>query len=771
MSMPAREEQSRSIRREIEVTGIVQGVGFRPYVYRLAAEHRLAGQICNTSAGVAIEVEGAPEAVEEFVSRLPVGAPPLARITGVAVRELPCGHDSGFRIVPSRPGQRPRVLISPDIAICEDCLRELFDPADRRFRYPFINCTNCGPRYTIVRRIPYDRARTSMSVFPMCPACRAEYEDPANRRFHAQPNACWDCGPQVELWDNRGQRLPAADPIAEAAARLTAGAIVAVKGLGGFHLACDAADVAAVERLRERKRRVEKPFAVMVPDLSAVEALCELDGDSRAALLSPERPIVLLPKKARGPAEEAVAPFNRYLGVFLPYTPLHHLLFAAGSPRALVMTSGNVSEEPMAIGNREALARLAGLADFFLLHNREILQRADDSVVRVAGGRVRTLRRSRGYVPVPVFLKGNVPPILAVGGELKNTVCLTRGRHAFLSQHIGDLENLESYNFFEEVICHLQQVLEITPRIVAFDLHPDYFSTRWARARNGVELVGVQHHHAHIASCMAENHLQGRVIGVALDGTGYGTDGRIWGGEVLVADEGDFERVAHLAYVPMPGGAAAIREPWRMAVAYLAQHFGEEFLRLPIPFVQELDRRRAETVLAMMRRGCNAPLTSSCGRLFDAVAALVGLRHRVNYEAQAAVELEMSMAGSGEDATAYPLELRPAPGGWEIDSRALFEALVRDVSEGSPAGVISRRFHNALVEVFARLAVRVRKGTGLGRVCLSGGTFQNAYLLERLTARLSADGFRVYQQAQVPANDGGLSLGQAFVAAHRAQSA
>jgi hydrogenase maturation protein HypF len=755
------------VRRGVEVTGIVQGVGFRPYVYRLARERGLSGRICNNAAGVEIEIEGDASGVEDFLARLPREAPPLARITGINVRELECRRDESFHIVASEAGAERRVLISPDIAICGDCLRELFDPRDRRYLYPFTNCTNCGPRYTIVRDIPYDRARTSMSVFPMCPACRAEYEDPANRRFHAQPNACWDCGPRVVLTDSSGRAIAAPDAIAEAAARLQAGACVAVKGLGGFHLACDATNAEAVARLRERKRRVEKPFAVMAPDLETVGMLCELDGASRELLLRPERHIVLLRWKRPSAIADSVAPWNRFLGVFLPYTPLHHLLFAAGRFTALVMTSGNLSEEPIAIGNQEALERLSGLADFFLLHDREILLRSDDSVVRVANGRARQLRRSRGYVPVPVFLSEQVPPILAVGGELKNTLCLTRGSHAFLSQHIGDLENLESYRFFEEVVAHLESILEIEPRIVAYDLHPDYFSTRWALAQKGVELIGVQHHHAHIAACMAENHLDGRVIGFALDGTGFGTDGRVWGGEALLADYRGFERAAHLAYVPMPGGAAAIREPWRMAVSYLLHHFGSAILDLDIPFLRRLDRRRAEALARMTERGVNSPLTSSCGRLFDAVAALAGVRDFVNYEAQAAMELEMCMDGAADEA-GYPLALKQAKDGWEIDTLPLFEALLKDLKGQVPAGAISRRFHNGLVEVFARLALLLREETSLNRVCLSGGTFQNVYLLERLTNRLSAEGFEVFTHAEVPAGDGGLSLGQALVAACRA---
>ena len=782
------------VRRRIEVSGIVQGVGFRPYVYRLATGRHLRGTIRNTSAGVTIEIQGPAETVQDFVEHLPAEAPPLARITSLAVHEVPCvvvhiGGDQDFRIVHSAEGEEVRTLISPDVAICSDCLREMFDANDRRYRYPFINCTNCGPRFTIIRDIPYDRPSTSMAVFPMCPDCLAEYEAPLNRRFHAQPNACWECGPRVELWDKSGKRIECRDPIAEAVSALHAGLVVAVKGLGGFHLAADATNPAAVALLRQRKRRVEKPFAVMVPDLRAAGEICELDGAASAVLQSIQRPIVLLPKKLRpgGDASiipDEVAPFNRYLGIFLPYTPLHYLLLADGGFKALVMTSGNQSEEPIAIDNQEAVDRLNGLADRFLVHNRDILLRCDDSVVRVAGGIPRQLRRSRGFVPVPVFLKDDPnaddqtrndrPSVLAVGGELKNTICLTKGQHAFLSQHVGDLENAESCSFFHEAIEHLERILEIRPEIIAYDLHPDYFSTKWALQQSGTKLVGVQHHHAHIASCMAENHLDGRVIGFALDGTGYGTDGNIWGGEVLIAGYEDFERAAHFEYVPLPGGAAAIREPWRMAASYLAHHFGREFLKMEfmkfdIPFVRQLNRPKVGVLLRMMEQSVNSPLTSSCGRLFDAVAALIGIRQQVNYEAQAAIELEMAIGSSEtvalEKDGGYRLQLLPDNDHWIISTRPLFEGLLDDLGRNVPVGAISWRFHNGLVDGFVELATLLREKTALHRVCLSGGTFHNAYLSERLEARLSEVGFKVFTQKEVPSGDGGLSLGQALVAA------
>jgi hydrogenase maturation protein HypF len=757
------------VRRRIHVAGIVQGVGFRPYVYRLATERHLAGQIANTSTGVVIEVEGAAEVVNDFLSSLPTQAPPLVLVTNIRVVEIHRTGESEFCILPSDPSASVRTLISPDIATCEDCLRELFDPADRRYHYPFINCTNCGPRFSIVSELPYDRPQTSMSVFPMCPRCLAEYEDPRNRRFHAQPNACWQCGPQLEFCDSRGQRLFVEDPIAEAVARVRAGDIVAVKGLGGFHLAVDATNSGAVERLRDRKRRIEKPFAVMVSDLETVSRFCMLGAEERELLYLPQRPIVLLPRRNPCPMADSVAPFNSELGIFLPYTPIHHLLFKDSELQALVMTSGNSSEEPIAIGNSETVARLGDIADWFLLHNREILLRCDDSVLRRTGGRTRQIRRSRGFVPVPVFLKREFPPTLAVGGELKNTICLLREREAFLSQHIGDLENAESYKFFQEAVDHLQRILEIQPEIVAYDLHPDYFATCWARKQSRMQGVGVQHHHAHIASCMAENHLEGRVIGFALDGSGYGTDGRIWGGEVLLTDYMDFERAAHFAYVPLPGGTAAIREPWRMAVAHLRASFGRDLVKLPIRFFQRVPARRVLAVLQMMERGVNSPLTSSCGRLFDGVAALINLRYKVNYEAQAAVELEMcrdeTVAGQP-----YPFGLSEAGGPLQIDARPVFRAMVEDLLRGATAGEISQRFHDGLIEVLARIARLLHERTSLNTVCLSGGTFQNAYLANGLDHQLQCDGFKVYTHSKVPAGDGGISLGQAVVAAHIARA-
>jgi hydrogenase maturation protein HypF len=754
------------VRRRIHVSGIVQGVGFRPFVYRLASARRLAGQIANTAAGVVIEVQGPDEAVDDFLNRLPAEAPPLALITALDVVDVGLNGDGEFRILPSEKSESVRTLIPPDIAICQDCLRELFDPNDRRYLYPFINCTNCGPRFTIVRSIPYDRPQTSMAVFHMCPRCRAEYADPLNRRFHAQPNACWDCGPRVELWDAGGRRMSCADPIEEASVQIQVGAVVAIKGLGGFHLAVDATNTEAVRRLRARKHRVEKPFAVMVPNPRIAGIFCELDTHDGDLLMRPEHPIVLLRRKESGGIPADVAPSNKFLGVFLPYTPLHHVLFAKSRLRAMVMTSGNLSEEPIAIGNSEAVERLAGVADYFLVHDREILCRCDDSVVRRVGGRVRQLRRSRGFVPVPVFLKKKLPATLAVGGELKSTICVLKGDEAFLSQHIGDLENVEAYKFFQESVEHLQKILEVRPSIIAYDLHPDYLAARWALAQNELKAAGVQHHHAHIASCMAENHLEGRVIGFALDGTGYGTDGRIWGGEVLLADYLDFERAAHLAYVPLPGGAAAIGEPWRVALSYLREAFGPELLKLHIPFLRQIPEKKVLTVLQMLERQVNSPLTSSCGRLFDAVAALSNVRHEINYEGQAAIELEMCRDESS-GGQPYPFAMSESGGVLQVDSRPLFRAIVEDLLHGATAGEVSQRFHDGLIDVLSRIAVKLRDRTSLNSICLSGGTFQNAYLAARLEQRMSEMGFDVFTHSQVPAGDGGLSLGQAVVAAHR----
>ncbi|MCU0580707.1 MAG: carbamoyltransferase HypF [Desulfobacterota bacterium] len=753
---------SLKARYRVSIQGIVQGVGFRPFVYQLARSRHLTGYVTNTSHGVELEIEGEVPVLDDFLRAVGGEAPPLARITALDVQPLPPQGDLEFTIRKSRAQDTRSALISPDTAVCPDCLRELRDPLDRRHRYPFINCTNCGPRYTIITDIPYDRRNTTMASFAMCPDCAAEYGDPLNRRFHAQPNACWQCGPQVALQDRSGQRIAASDPIGETARLLREGHIVAVKGLGGFHLAVTATREEAVRRLRARKHREEKPLALMCPDLETVRSLAHVEEMEAETLLSRERPIVLLRKKEPNSIAPSVAPGNRYFGVMLPYTPLHYLLLDQGLS-ALVMTSGNLSEEPICIDNDEAFERLSGIADYFLVHNRDIHLRSDDSIVQRVSGVLRPLRRSRGFVPVPVFLREPVAPILACGAELKNTVCLTKGDRAFISQHIGDLENLETLDFFKLTIDHLKQILKIEPEIIAYDLHPDYLSTRFALEQTGIELIGVQHHFAHMVGCLAEHDLNEKVIGLSLDGSGYGTDGRIWGGEVLVGDPGTFERRGHLEYLPLPGGARAIREPWRMAVSYLYQAFGEELLDLDLPLLQRIGHSKIEVLLPMIRKGINSPLTSSCGRLFDGVAALIGLRDTVAYEGQAAMELEMMQSADVEDF--YDVEADRMDGVYRLRPQAIIRGVVADLQRGVTGERISRRFHLTVTEAFAQVCGRLREDTGLEKVALGGGVFQNRTLLTEMETRLRRDGFQVFSKTLVPTNDGGISLGQA-VAAH-----
>jgi hydrogenase maturation protein HypF len=754
--------------RRVQVRGIVQGVGFRPFIFQLAEAGRLSGHVANTSSGVQIHIEGPLERIEAFVQAIAAQAPPLAQIIAVESRRAAPEHYTDFQIRPSRDEDDRSALISPDVSICGDCLRELQDSQDRRYRYPFINCTNCGPRYTIIDDVPYDRPKTSMRHFQMCPACQAEYDNPRDRRFHAQPNACDKCGPQIMLQNAEGAIFKGPDAVGEAARCLMDGLIVAIKGLGGYHLAADATNNAAVERLRRRKHREEKPLALMAPDLRTIRQFARIDADEIEVLTSPQRPIVLLRKRSPAAIAEAVAPRNAWYGVMLPYTPLHCLLLSHGFT-ALVMTSGNLSDEPIAIANADARERLSPIADALLSHDREIYLRCDDSIVRKTDGVTRFLRRSRGYVPMPVFLRHKQAPVLACGAELKNTVCLVTEDRAFVSQHIGDLENLATFDFFRATIDHLERILAVSPRIIACDLHPDYLSTRYARERNDLPLIQVQHHHAHIVSAMAENHLEGQVIGLAFDGTGYGPDGTIWGGEVLVTETGRFVRAGFLAPVPMPGSAAAIKEPWRMAVSYLAHTFGDRFRDLDIPFLAAIDRRQADLLVAMGRKGINAPLTSSMGRLFDGVAALVGLRHQVAFEGQAAMELEM--AAGADDSGIYDYGWEQTGDSRQIDIRPIIEGVVADLQQGTPVPHISRRFHATLAALFSAFCDEIRNQTGLARVVLSGGVFQNAILATALSRRLAQSGFQVYTQRLVPPNDGGLSLGQAVAAAVMSQGA
>ncbi|MBW2265477.1 MAG: carbamoyltransferase HypF [Deltaproteobacteria bacterium] len=744
------------------IKGIVQGVGFRPFIYNLALANNVKGFVSNTSQGVYIEAEGVRESLDAFLSAIPEEKPPLALIVSIETAEQPTKKYSDFTIQKSESQEQRRTLISPDVCVCGDCLTELFDPNDRRYGYPFINCTNCGPRYTIIKDIPYDRPFTAMKQFKMCPACQTEYDDPGNRRFHAQPNACWDCGPIVRMWDREKQEVYADDPIGHARALLKEGKIVAVKGLGGFHLAVDATNNEAVKRLRERKHREEKPLAVMVAKLEHIKQFARVSEGEKQLLNSIQRPIVLLEKLANDKIAEEVSPRNRNYGVMLAYTPLHYLLLQGDELSALVMTSANISEEPIAIDNGEAFEHLRNIADYFLNHNRDIYLRSDDSITRVVDEIPRQIRRSRGYVPIPTFVKDALEPILACGAEWKNTICLTRGDQAFLSQHIGDLENLETLNFFEMTVNHLKRILEIEPEIIAYDLHPDYLSTQYALKQTSMVRIGIQHHHAHVVSAMAENGLTGPVIGIALDGTGYGTDGHIWGGEVMVVEPHRFERYGHFAYVPMPGGAAAIKKPWRMAVSSLYDAFGEAFIEMNLPFLKSIPKERLKILIAMIEKGVNTPLTSSCGRLFDSVAALTGVRNYVAYEGQAAVELEAMADGDME--RVYPFEIRKTSDVEQFLTEPIIRAVAEDVREGCSQGLISATFHNTLVALFLEVCQRARTTHGLSQVVLSGGCFQNARLLVQLTRALETDGFEVYGQAAVPCNDGGIALGQAVAA-------
>jgi hydrogenase maturation protein HypF len=752
----------------------VQGVGFRPFVYRLATEEGLAGSIGNDTDGVTIEVEGTSAHLAKFLERLQVEVPPLARIDSIVASDLAITGAHGFRIVASEVLGRVSTGIPADAATCADCLRELLHPADRRFRYPFLNCTNCGPRFTITRRIPYDRPQTSMAKFIMCAACQAEYDDPLNRRFHAQPNACSGCGPHVWLESADGSPIPCSDPVQETIDRLLAGHVIAIKGIGGFHLSVDATNEDAVRRLRDRKHRYGKPFAVMVRDLDAARVLSELGPEEESLLQTPARPIVLVRAHADNGIAPAVAPGIPWLGVFLPYAPLQHLLFADKRVKALVMTSANLSEEPIAIDNDEARTRLGSVADVFLMHNREILQRCDDSVAAIVDGAPQLIRRARGYVPLAVPLPLDSPPLLAVGGHLKNVFALARGKLAYQSQHLGDLENLTGLEFFRESLTHLMRTFEIEPQAVAHDMHPGYLSTSWAKEwaeERGLPLIAVQHHHAHIAACMAENRLEGPVIGLALDGTGYGTDGRIWGGEVLITRLDGFERFAHLDYVPMPGGEAAIREPWRMALGHLHSAgfdvTGSTVLNLlgtKEPDVRVLSR--------MMSRGVNSPLTSSLGRLFDAVAAVVLRRVEVDYEAQAAIELEGIAADEPDDLdipSDYEMELRV--GDWSrreptcLSAVPLWRSLLDDLRNGAEPARVAAHFHASIAIGFVQTAAQARAAIGIEQVVLSGGCMHNRRLAHLLRAGLEAEGFRVFQHLQLSPGDGGLSYGQAVVAA------
>ena len=765
------------VRKRIEVRGIVQGVGFRPFVYRIAKRCDVRGWVLNSSDGVVIEAEGGD--VGQFLTILRTELPPLARIDQFLITDHAPLGDLDFVIQHSVAVDGRFALVPPDVATCVDCTTDFTSPENRRYGYPFTNCTNCGPRYTIIRDVPYDRLNTTMVEFGMCARCQAEYEDPLNRRFHAEPNACPDCGPSLALLAGEELASGAAPVFAaghesmailgRARQLLREGRIMAIKGLGGFHIACDAANELAVSHLRERKRRSGKAFAIMVRSLEAAERFCMVTAADRALLEGPRRPIVLLARRADSAIAQSVAPGNSRLGAMLPYTPLHHLLFDE-SLEALVMTSGNMSEEPIVSRNEEAWARLHTLADCFLLHNRAIRTRVDDSVLQIFEGREYPVRRSRGYAPDPIALAvpgaKALPEVLACGGELKNTFCLIKEPYAILSQHIGDLENLETMEFFRETLEHLRRFFRVTPVAVAHDLHPGYLSTRFALNESGLPAIGVQHHHAHIASCMGDNGIEGKVIGVALDGTGYGMDGKIWGGEFLVADFLDFERCGHLRYVPLAGGDSGVRQPWRSALAYLRDAFGEDASKLPLALFRDVPAKHLRVVEAMIARDIQTVATSSCGRLFDAVSSLLGIQHETSYEGQAAIELE---AAASDCSGVYSFAIEDgAP--FQVDMRTTIEAIVHDVTGGVATGEISARFHLTMAHVIAACCERMRSSHGFTRVCLSGGTFQNLRLLSHTTALLREQGFDVFTHHQVPTNDGGLALGQALIAAHRYHS-
>ncbi len=734
----------------------MQGVGFRPFVYGLAMRLGLAGLVGNDERGVFIEVEGGSALVEEFLAALTGDAPPLAVIERISTGPAPVTGRRTFVIAPSAAGGDRHALVSPDTATCDACLRDLTDPADRRCGYAFTNCTGCGPRFTIVRDVPYDRANTTMAGFPMCADCAREYHDPADRRFHAQPVCCPACGPRLRFVGPVGGD----DPLERAVRLLREGGVLAVKGLGGYHLAAVAADEPAVAALRSRKHREDKPFAVMAGDAAAVRRLCVVDPAEERLLTGCARPVVLLRRLPGASVAPSVAPGNRWLGMLLPYTPLHHLLLRALG-RPIVLTSGNVSDEPIAYRDDDALERLGGIADAFLTHDRPIHIRTDDSVVRVFRGRDLPIRRSRGYVPHPLPLaRAARRPVLACGAELKHTFCLVKDDRAFVSHHIGDLENYETLRSFTEGVEHFRRLFDITPEVVAHDLHPEYLSTKWALDQDA-DLVGVQHHHAHVASCLADNGVAGLVAGVAFDGLGYGSDGTLWGGEFLVADLAGFERAGHLTPVPMPGGATAIRQPWRMAAAYLDLAYDGD-----VPEDLDVVRRNAgqwAAVVALARRGGNTPPTSSMGRLFDAVAAIAGVRDTINYEGQAAVEFEQLADPAVDDA--YPCGLVTSGTRFAVPGAELVRAVADDLRAGVPRDVVAARFHNAVAGIVAAGCAWIRHATGLSTVALSGGVFQNLLLLGRAVTLLEERGFTVLTHHRVPPNDGGVSLGQAAVAA------
>jgi len=775
----------------ISVRGIVQGVGFRPFVYGLAVKHNLKGWVYNTSEDVKIEVEGTAEAIRQFERELKEKAPPLAHIENVTIEHHPPHGYKNFEIRHSQAQTGKYQLISPDVATCQACLVEVQNPEDRRYRYPFTNCTNCGPRFTIIEDMPYDRPKTTMRYFQMCPQCQAEYDNPLDRRFHAQPNACSKCGPQVELVDNRGNMVTKLNPIAVASQLLKEGKIVAIKGLGGFLLACDATNDTVVKALRQRKKRSSKPFAIMVTDIDEVKRHCYVSPDEENLLTSPQSPIVLMRWREDSSVSQEVAPNLRFLGIMLPYTPLHHILLReTGLP--LVMTSGNLSEEPIARDNDEALRRLSVIADYFLIHNRDIYSRYDDSVVMVERNTSQLVRRARSYAPYPIRLSFEGKQVLGCGAEDKNTFCLTKDNYALLSQHIGDMENMETLEHFDSTISLYKRLFHIEPEIIAHDLHPDYLATKYAQelGESGMRLIPVQHHHAHIASCLADNGLESPVIGVAFDGTGMGADGNIWGGEFLVADYRNFRRAGHLEYLPLPGGSAAIKRPYRTAIAYILTLLGEgalnaviasEVKQSQLASIGQVGEVEIDVIKRQIERKINSPLSSSMGRLFDAISALLGIRGEIDYEGQAAVELEMA-AHSSVIARPIPSEVKELGEAISGNNESylygivedegirilrlsdMLAALIEDLHQGISKERISVKFHNTIARMINEMCQLIANETGINQVALSGGVFQNRLLLGKAVNLLESSGFQVCTHGQVPCNDGGISLGQAVIA-------
>jgi len=750
-------------RLKIDINGLVQGVGFRPFIYNIAVKNRLNGYVLNNTEGVEIDVEGEEKDIDYFLKSIENECPPLAVITDVKAAEKSLNLFKEFRIEKSVAAASRKTLTSPDVSICDDCLRELFDPNNRRYKYPFITCTNCGPRLTIISDIPYDRINTTMNAFQMCSECKAEYENPVDRRFHAQTNACFKCGPLVYLADSTGNTIEREKAIEKAVELLKIGKIIAVKGLGGFHLLCDAQNDETVLRLRKRKLREEKPFAILADNPKLVSEFAFVSEEEKKFLLSHQSPIVLLRKKNKNKLSKHIAPNNNYFGVLLPYTPLHYLIMRNNFD-VLVDTSGNLSDEPIAIDNSEAVNKLSGVADYFLLHNRDIFVRADDSVYMDFDKNPYPVRRARGYVPYPIHLNKSYQSVLACGGGLKSTFCLVKGKDAFLSQHIGDLDNLQTFEFYQKSIDHLKKIIDIKPEIIAYDLHPDYLSTKYALEIKGAKKIAVQHHHAHIVSCMAENGISEKVIGLSLDGTGYGTDGNIWGGEVLIADLIEFERLAHFDYVPIPSGEKAIKEPWRMGLSYLYKVFNDKIWNINIDFVNNIDKNISKLLIRMIDEGLNSPLTSSLGRFFDGVSAIIGVRSTANYEGQAAVELE-NIIDENKEYNTYSYKIKNENKEYIIMYDEIIKGIVGDLANNVGKGIISYKFHKTLVKIFSEICVNIRNERNINVAVLSGGCFQNLFLLKNLKNILTEKGFRVLHHRKVPTNDGGISLGQAAVAA------